>query len=115
MVFASDDRSYRISLDEGEVALATDEGDVIHLKRDHKIEITAGNALAAGEITINAEGVMTGKVTVNAGGAVDVSAPTVRLGGLALDTALGIVTGACSCSITGAVHPVTSQTAKATL
>jgi phage gp45-like len=91
-IIASENREVRLSLAEGEVALSTDEGDVIHLKRQHKIEITAGP-----------------------GGEVNIFATTVRLGGLSLDTAMGIVTGACSCSITGAPHAVTSQTAKATL
>ena len=100
LIVASDDRRYRIALSKGEVSLSTDEGDVIHLKRNHEIDITAGTG---------------GKVNVSAGSEVNVSAPTVRLGGLALATALGIVTGACSCAITGAPHPVTSQTVKATL
>ena len=39
---ASDDRRYRISLENGEVALYTDEGDKIHLKRGRIIEITGG-------------------------------------------------------------------------
>jgi phage gp45-like len=39
---ASDDRRYRISLEEGEVALYTDEGDKVHLKRNNEIEIKAG-------------------------------------------------------------------------
>jgi len=90
VMVADDDRRYRIALESGEVALYTDEGDKVHLKRSGTIEITATAQ-------------------------VNVSAPVVRLGGLALETALGIVTGACSCSITGAVHPITSQTVKATL
>jgi phage gp45-like len=112
---ADGDRRYRVALASGEVAIFTDEGDKIHLKRGRKIDILAGAALQPGEITIKAEGPLTGKILVQAGGQVDVAAPTVRLGGLALETALGIVTGACSCSITGAPHAVTSLTAKATL
>lgn len=85
-------------LQEGEVCVYKDEDNTITFK-------------ANGDIEVNAQA----KVTVTAGTQADVSAPTVRLGGLALETALGIVTGACSCSITGAPHAVTSQTAKATL
>lgn len=42
IVIGSDDRRYRISLAEGEVALYTDEGDKIHLKRNRIIEIIGG-------------------------------------------------------------------------
>jgi phage gp45-like len=91
LLIAEDDRRYRIALTEGEVALYTDEGDSIHLKRGNKIEINA-----IGEVTI--------------------SAPKVTLGSSAqLLMASGVVTGMCSCAVTGAPHPVTSQTVKATL
>lgn len=115
VVIASDNREYRIALDEGEVAIVSDEGDKIHIKRDRKMEITVGTALQPGQLTIDVAGPLQGSVVINAGGSVDISAPTVRLGGLALETALGIVTGACACAITGAPHAVTSQTVKATL
>ncbi len=42
IAIASDDRRYRISLENGEVALYTDEGDKIHLKRGRIIEIIGG-------------------------------------------------------------------------
>lgn len=92
LIIASDDRTIRLSLEEGEVALVTSEGDKVHLQKNHVIDIEAGT-----------------------GGTINITAGSVRLGGLALDTAVGIVTGACSCAITGAPHPVTSETAKATL
>ena len=42
LVIAVEDRRYRMkSLEEGEVAIYTDEGDAIHLKRGGTIEITA--------------------------------------------------------------------------
>jgi phage baseplate assembly protein V len=47
IAIASDDRRYRISLENGEVALYTDEGDKIHLKRDRVIEITGGEKIIA--------------------------------------------------------------------
>jgi phage baseplate assembly protein V len=101
IVIAVDDKRYRIKgLQGGEVALYTDEGDKIHLKRGHKIEMIAGTALVPGEITIKAEGTPMG---------------AVRLGGLPIETAVGVVTGACACSITGAPHAVTSLSVKATL
>lgn len=39
-LIAEDDRRYRIVMEKGEVALYTDEGDKIHLKRNKIIEIT---------------------------------------------------------------------------
>lgn len=42
VMIASDDRRYRISIEEGEVALYTDEGDKIHLRRNRIIEIAGG-------------------------------------------------------------------------
>jgi phage baseplate assembly protein V len=65
IAIAVDDRRYRLKgLESGEVAIYTDEGDSVALKRDHKITVeAAGDALKPGEITINAKG--TGcKVTV---------------------------------------------------
>lgn len=49
VIVATDDRRYRIkSMSEGEVAIYTDEGDVIHLKRGRKMEISTT------ELTISA-------------------------------------------------------------
>lgn len=42
VIIATDDMRYRLSIQNGEVALYTDEGDHIHLKRDNKIEIKSG-------------------------------------------------------------------------
>ncbi|MCX5828767.1 MAG: phage baseplate assembly protein [Deltaproteobacteria bacterium] len=53
---ASDDRRYRLALEEGEVALYTDEGDCVHLKRDKTIHIVSGNKViadVANEMTVN--------------------------------------------------------------
>jgi len=47
LAIASDDRRYRLALEEGEMAIYTDEGDKIHLKRDRKLHITSG-----GEVTV---------------------------------------------------------------
>lgn len=54
---ASDDRNYRIAIEEGEVALYTDEGDKVHLKRDNTIEIVSGKKtiVNAPEVNIIAE------------------------------------------------------------
>lgn len=42
VAIASDDRRYRLALEAGEVALYTDEGDKIHLRRGRRIEVVAG-------------------------------------------------------------------------
>jgi phage gp45-like len=106
---ASDDRRYRIALEEGEVALYTDEGDKIHLKRDKTIEILSGNKLFATvenevdittkvakvtatesaditspEVTINAAtslGATSPAVTINAETSVTLNCPAISLGG----------------------------------
>lgn len=99
LMIASDDRRYRIGLQEGEVALYTDEGDSIHLKRGKTIEVKSG-----------------GTVDINATGKVLVKAPSVKLGNTAaIDLAGGVITTQCVCSVTGAVHPQGSLTVKATL
>ncbi|MDY6789673.1 MAG: phage baseplate assembly protein [Thermodesulfobacteriota bacterium] len=40
IVVASDDRRYRIALQDGEVAIYTNEGDSIHMKRGREIRVT---------------------------------------------------------------------------
>lgn len=53
VAIAVDDRRYRMTdLKNGEVAIYTDEGDVIHFKRGRNIEITAG-----AKVTVNAPAV----------------------------------------------------------
>lgn len=92
-LIASDDRRYRVSVGDGEVCIYSKEGDTITLKKGHEIEIKAGPA---------------GKVIVNAG--------SIFLGSELLATAGGgVVTVMCSCSYTGAVHPMGSQSVKAAL
>ena len=39
VIFATDDKRYRTKLENGEVALYTDEGDAIHFRRGNKLEI----------------------------------------------------------------------------
>lgn len=47
IMIASDDRRYRIAIENGEVCLYTDEGDFIHFKRGKEIYIKSGNKLKA--------------------------------------------------------------------
>jgi phage gp45-like len=101
IAIGSDDRRYRLAVEEGEVALYTDEGDKIHLMRDKTIHIVSGNKLIAdiaNEVDINTKvakvaatvscDVTSPAVTVNADAscivtspAVTVNSPSVLLGG----------------------------------
>jgi phage baseplate assembly protein V len=57
IVFATDDRRYRIACENGEVCIYTDEGDYVHLRRDNKIFVYSGkeiNIEAAEEVNIKA-------------------------------------------------------------
>lgn len=68
-MIASDDRRYRISLEDGEVALYTNEGDKIHLKQG-EILIKSG-----GKVVVDAP-----EVEVNAATSAKVVSPVVNLG-----------------------------------
>lgn len=64
---ASDDRRYRVELEEGEVALYTDEGDKIHLQRGRKIVVATGGTLevtAATKVTLSGDMEITGNVVL---------------------------------------------------
>ncbi len=92
---ASDDRRYRIALEEGEVALYTDEGDKIHLKRSNEIHVKTGKRMfieSGGVCDITVDG----KTTVKSGG-------TIELDGGSGDTS-GVVTKTCKCPFTGHDH-----------
>lgn len=54
IILSVDDRRYRISLEAGEVAIYTDEGDYIKLKRDNNIEIKTRHLkiMAEDDVTI---------------------------------------------------------------
>lgn len=74
---ASDDRRYRLALEDGEVALYTDEGDKIHLKRDKTIEVISGNKLIA---TVENEVDITTKAAkVNASVSCEITSPAVTV------------------------------------
>ena len=93
---ASDDRRYRIALEDGEVALFTDEGDKIHLKRNRNIEITCGNKLKA---TVENEVDITTKVAkVVATTSCDITSPIVN------------INAATSCGITSPAVTINAAT-----
>jgi len=87
IVIASDDRRYRLSVEEGEVALYTDEGDHIHMKRGNEMHVK------------------TGKLIVD-------FANEIQFGEGATD---GIVQKKCVCAYTGNEHPMASVKVKSVL
>ncbi len=115
VVIRVDDRRYRLrGLLGGEVAMYTDEGDTITLKRGRKIKVSSGSTAIPGGITIEAKGV-TGDVKVIADDA-KIIANSITLGSSALSgAATGVVTQQCLCAFTGLPHPFSSQTVKASL
>ncbi len=50
VMIASDDRRYRIGMEAGEVALYTDEGDFVHLRRGRTIECATGTAIVTADV-----------------------------------------------------------------
>jgi len=72
VLIAEDDRRYRIALAEGEVALYTDEGDKIHLKRGRVIEIVGGEQVTVATKVLEATASLSATVIspeINLGGA----------------------------------------------
>lgn len=96
-LIASDDRRYRIALEEGEVGIYSMFGDNIVLKKDNTIEVNAN------------------RVVVNASLRAIVNAPSVELGDETIDPTDGCVTGKCACAAYGVPHPVVSAKVKATM
>lgn len=70
-LIASDDRRYRISLENGEVAIYSDEGDFIHFKRGKLLHVSTGNKLeidATNEVEITAPSIkLIGDVEIQGG------------------------------------------------
>ncbi|MGD0278339.1 MAG: phage baseplate assembly protein [Smithella sp.] len=90
---ASDDRRYRLSIENGEVALYTDEGDYIALKRGNNMVVNCKNKLVANvanEVDITTPiakisastsiDLNSPAVTVEASGSVQVNSPSIILG-----------------------------------
>ncbi len=76
IAMASDDRRYRISMENGEVALYDDQGQKIHLKRGKAIEITGCDTLVA---TVGVSATITSPaVTVVASSKVTLQTPLVE-------------------------------------
>jgi len=64
VAIASDDRRYRIGIEEGEVCLYTDEGDHIRFKRNKEIYVKSG-----------------GKLTIEVENEVTITCPSIKLDG----------------------------------
>ncbi|MCE5274873.1 MAG: phage baseplate assembly protein V [Deltaproteobacteria bacterium] len=111
-LIASDDRRYRVSLADGEVALYTDEGDFVHFKRGNLLHVSTGRALqidAVQDVEIN-----TARAVVNASQSATISAPAVVLacntvtmqppsGGAAAATLQGNVSIQGTLQVTGSI------------
>lgn len=68
---ASDDRRYRVAIEDGEVCIYTDEADKIHFHRNRIVEITGG-----AKVVVN-----TAIAEVNASTSATVTSPEINLGG----------------------------------
>ncbi|MGD9642768.1 MAG: phage baseplate assembly protein [Elusimicrobiales bacterium] len=102
---AEDDRRYRLQVAKGEVALYSDEGDAVHLKRGRVVEITAGTKLTLNaplvEISggnLNVVGTVTGVAVQDAAGTMsalraDAAGMKVSYNGHAHNNPEGGVTG----------------------
>ena len=104
VVVASDDRRYRISLEDGEVALYDDQGQKVHMKRDGLMDIVCTGTLTANvtdEIVANCS-----LVTVNASTKVSLNTPLVEC---STDVAIGgHLTVGGTAAVQGALSSATS-------
>jgi phage baseplate assembly protein V len=81
IILACDDRMFRIrGLAEGEVAIYSDEGDTIILKRNNVMEVSTKTLNVAAATTVN---VKSPDVTVSADSAINLQAPTINMAGAA--------------------------------
>lgn len=77
IMIASDDRRYRIGIENGEVCLYTDEGDQIRFKRGKEIYIKSGNKLTAevtNDVTVTAK-----RVKATATESAQIESPAITL------------------------------------
>lgn len=115
LAIASDDRRYRLAVEDGEVALYTDEGDAVHLKRGNNIEVTCKNKLTANvtnEVDINTKvakiaattsaDITSPVATVNASTSCTVTSPAVTVNGTAtcvINSPVATINASTSCII----------------
>lgn len=77
IVIATEDRRYRLSIVKGEVAIFTDEGDKVHLKRGRTIEVVAGTKVIMTTPVVEVSGNITCQ-NLNASGNVSDGTGTVQ-------------------------------------
>ncbi len=79
ILIATDDRRYRLAIEQGAVALYTDEGDYILLGRDRNIKVVGGTSVqvqtpslqiegiqgASTDVTVTGDAAITGDVTID--------------------------------------------------
>jgi len=95
LVVAIDDRRYRLHpLEAGEVALYTDEGDKVHLKRDQKIDVISGGEVKVSGATL---------VRIESAAAIELEAPDVSITAesVAIDASTSVTIDAPLVSIQG--------------
>ena len=79
IMIASDDRRYRVALEEGEVALYDDQGQVIHLKRGKETHVYGCDKLTA-DVAVKTK-LTCPVVEVVASTSCQVTSPVINLGG----------------------------------
>jgi phage baseplate assembly protein V len=82
VMIASDDRRYRIALEDGEVCLYSDEGDHIRLKRGKEIYIKSGGKLTA--VIENEVSITTKAAKITASNSCEVTSPAVTVNASAI-------------------------------
>jgi phage baseplate assembly protein V len=90
-LIATDDRRYRLSIDDGEVAIYSNTGDFIHLKQGNTIHISTNGKLQA-EAAQEAD-ITSPVVKVNAATSCTITAPTIQLKGAVQVTGAITATG----------------------
>lgn len=103
IVIATEDRRYRLALENGEAAMYSDEGDFIHFKRGKEIYIKSGNKVIVDAATL---------VNLKSGGTIMQEASSLidmKVGG----ATKGVVQGDCICHFTGLPHGDISSVVKA--
>lgn len=106
IVIATEHGTYRLkNLQSGEVALYSDEGDSVILKRGRVMKVTTQTlTVDCATATVNC----TGKATIKANGGIDAD-------GAGAGSVKGCVQGDCMCAFTGLPHPQFSATVKASV
>ncbi|MBG3877496.1 phage baseplate assembly protein V [Desulfovibrio oxamicus] len=101
VVIAVDDRRFRLtSLEPGEVAIYTDEGDTIHLMRDRRIKITTLHLEVDAEEDVT---MTTKRYAVTATESATINTPSF--------TSRGVGEGTCASTMQGSLHVTDDATA----